>query len=215
MKKPVAFDWDGTLFQVHLMSVPAFITVFSRLAEQGIIDSMPGEAKFKSIYGMTGKEIWEYLLPGAGDQLKEKVARWIREEEEKIKERGKLFPGARETLEALANMGHPLFVVSNGTEEYVKWACASTGLAPLLTGIYSAGQYKTETKVELLAHAIDEHGLEPGYMVGDRSSDIAAGLGNGFTAVGCTYGYGSRAELEDAHHIIDHISEILDLVRKE
>src|SRR5690554_4358646 len=119
MKKAIAFDLDGTLFQVHLVAVPAYITVFTSLAEQGLIDSVPSVAKFNSVFGMTAKEIWEYLLPGTTAELKEKVARWVIEEEEKLKELGKLFPGARDTLETLANMGHPLFVVSNGTEEYV------------------------------------------------------------------------------------------------
>jgi len=214
-KRPIAFDLDGTLFQVHLMAVPAYIKVFTQLVEMGIIETMPSEATFKGVFGMTGKEIWEYLLPQAPEETRTMVAEWVIREEESSGNLGKLFPGARETLEKLHSLGHPLFVASNGTETYVKWACRNFGLAPFLTGIYSAGEYNTETKVQLLGHAIREHNLSPGYMVGDRSSDIAAGLGNGFTTVGCAYGYGNREELEEAHYIIDDIREILDIIRKE
>lgn len=214
MKKPIAFDWDGTLYQVHLMAVPAFINVFSRLAAQGLIDSMPSEAKFLSIFGMIYEDIWEYLLPGTSQEFKGQVAQAVIQEEDKIRERGALYPGVFTTLEELKGIGHPLFVVSNGTLEYVQWACASTGLTPLLAGIYTAGGYKTKTKIQLLAHALREHSLEPGIMVGDRGADIEAGLGNGFVSIGCTYGYGTGEEFKGADYIIGDIRELPAIVRK-
>ena len=89
----------------------------------------------------------------------------------------------------------------------------SSGPAPAQTASSSRDlqrrQYKTETKVEPWPF-IDEHGLEPATWWG-TTVGRAAGLGNGFTAVGCTYGYGSKQNSRTPT-IIDHISEILDLV---
>lgn len=214
MKLPIAFDWDGTLFQVHLLAVPAYITVFTRLAQEGVIESVPSREKFLSIFGMVSEDIWEYLLPGTSRELKDQVARDLVAEEDKIRDRGILYPGVRETLLALRESGHPLFVVSNGTEDYIKGACADTGLAPLLQGIYSAGQYKTATKVELLARVIADNRLGAGLMVGDRGMDMEAGRENGFTTVGCAYGYADREELRGADYLIEDIRELPSIVQK-
>jgi phosphoglycolate phosphatase-like HAD superfamily hydrolase len=216
-KRPIVFDLDGTLFQAHLMAVPACIDTFTRLNEAGVIQIMPTEEQFKSLFGLTEREIWELLLPRASPEVRQLTSQWMGEEEHKYMKQGlgELFPGALETLEQLSRLGHDLFIASNGTEGYVKSVCKTFGLSPFLTGIYSAGQYRTETKVQLLAHAIREHNLGPGMMVGDRSSDVDAGRGNGFVAVGCTYGYGKGEELTHAHHLIDDIRQVLDLTAKE
>ncbi|MTI96106.1 MAG: HAD family hydrolase [Firmicutes bacterium] len=213
-KKPIMFDLDGTLFQVHLISLPAMRQGFETLRERGLWPEVPDDEKIKGVYGMTDKEIWDYLLPGAEPEVK-KLAREIIEDNELRNidlDAGKLFDGAAETLATLAAGGHQLFVVSNGGEDYVKSVCRHHGLAPYLTGIYSAGEYKTETKVQLLAAAVREHKLSPGWMVGDRDSDITAARGNGFVPVACTYGYGSPEEHSDAAYIIENISEILTIV---
>ena len=217
IKRPIVFDLDGTLFQAHLLAVPAYIDTFTRLNEAGVIQIMPTEEQFKSLFGLTEREIWELLLPGASPEVRQLTSDWMGEEEHKYMEQGlgELYPGALETLEQLHREGHPLFIASNGTEGYVKSVCKTFGLAPFLTGIYSAGEYRTETKVQLLAHAVREHDLGPGMMVGDRNSDVDAGRGNDFVTVGCTYGYGKRQELDHAHYIVDEIRQILDLAGKE
>lgn len=217
MNKPIVFDLDGTLFQAHLLAVPAYIDTLARLKESGKIKSIPKREDFTSLLGMTEDEIWGQLLPEACGEIRNLASDWMGEAEDQYMAGGKgaLFPGTLESLEQLKAGGHSLFVASNGTEGYVKAVCHHFGLAPLLAGIYSAGEYRTETKVQLLAHAIREHNLVPGLMVGDRSSDVEAGIGNGFTAVACTYGYGSREELAKADYIIEDISQVLDLAGRE
>lgn len=215
MNKPIAFDLDGTLFQAHLLGVSAYRETFVRMQRAELIREIP-EYDFSCLFGMTGAEIWKTLLPDA-PEVREIAAQWMDEEEQKLlqQEAGDLYPGVLETLDSLSKQGHPLFVVSNGTKSYVKSVCRDYGLTPLLSGIYSAGEYKTETKIQLLGLAIQEHGLKPGLMVGDRSSDIDAGQANGFTAVGCTYGYGRAEELAHAHYIIDDIRQVILLAGKE
>jgi phosphoglycolate phosphatase len=59
-------------------------------------------------------------------------------------------------------------------------------------------------------------GLDPAktVMVGDRHSDVAAGKSVGTRTVGVLWGYGSRAELEDADAdvLIEHPGQLLDLL---
>lgn len=216
-KKAIAFDLDGTLFQAHLLAVPAYQDTFARLQAEGVIQELPSEAELRALFGMTERDIWRKMLPGTSEETREDASAWARAAEQKYLSQGlgALFPGVIPALTQLSRQGFPLFVVSNGTEGYVKSVCRSFGLNPLVAGIYSAGEYKTETKARLLSFVLSDHGFSPGLMVGDRSSDIEAGLANGFTTVGCTYGYGAREELADAHHLVDDIQQILTLTGKE
>ncbi len=55
-------------------------------------------------------------------------------------------------------------------------------------------------KVELLAYALEQTGVDPAaaVMIGDRSHDVIGAKRNGIRAVGVTYGYGSSEELIEA-----------------
>ena len=61
------------------------------------------------------------------------------------------------------------------------------------------------TKAELLAHVMGTRGIDPSdaVMVGDTAGDVAAGKAAGMYTIGCTWGYGSREELEGADEIYD------------
>lgn len=216
MGKPLMFDLDGTLFQAHLLSLSAFRRVFIRLKEAGLWDRLPSDSTLMQVYGMTENEVMEHLLPGATEFTRRRVFRWLEEEELANLDQGlgALFPGVVDALTSLRAAGHSLFVISNGTEDYVKGVCHKFGLAPLLTGMYSAGEYCTKSKTDLLALAIEHHRLARGIMIGDRDSDIEAGRDNGFITVGCTYGYGSIGELKGANYIIEHIRQMVELAGK-
>ena len=45
-------------------------------------------------------------------------------------------------------------------------------------------------------------------MVGDRSYDVAGAAACGLPAIGVSYGYGSREELQDALYIADSVEEL-------
>ena len=51
-------------------------------------------------------------------------------------------------------------------------------------------------------------------MVGDRRSDVVAGRAVGTRTVGVLWGYGSRAELEDAGAdvLLEHPRQLVDLL---
>lgn len=73
------------------------------------------------------------------------------------------------------------------------------------------------SKAATLAQTLELMGdVEPGdaVMVGDRRSDIAAGRSVGTRTVGVLWGYGSRAELEDAGAdvLLEHPRELVDLL---
>ena len=123
-----------------------------------------------------------------------------------------MYPYVEDTLRKLKEGGARLFVASNGLEAYVKGVAEHHNIAAMFDGIYSAGEYGTASKVELVARLIKDHGLagQTVWMVGDRSSDVEAGRGNGLKTVGCAYAkYGKASELERADVLISDFRELL------
>ena len=55
-------------------------------------------------------------------------------------------------------------------------------------------------KPELIAWILAQHGIDPAraVMIGDRRYDITGAHANGLRAIGVTWGYGTREELEQA-----------------
>ena len=61
------------------------------------------------------------------------------------------------------------------------------------------------TKAELLTEVMRERGIDPvdAVMVGDTKGDVTSGTAAGMYTIGCTWGYGTREELEGADEIYD------------
>ena len=61
------------------------------------------------------------------------------------------------------------------------------------------------TKAELLTEVMRERGIDPAdaVMVGDTKGDVTSGTAAGMYTIGCTWGYGTREELEGANEIYD------------
>ncbi|QBK12862.1 HAD family hydrolase [Thermoactinomyces vulgaris] len=217
--KAIIFDLDGTLFQTEKVAVPAFQETFRHLQTTGKFQGdIPDEEKIQSVFGMTHQELWEVLLPGADSALKEKADRFMLQKELELFRQGKgeIFPGVRETLMQFYEDGWPLFVASNGAGDYVRTALETKGLISLFKGIYTAGEYQTADKSDLVRILKNDYGVTDGLMVGDRSSDIKAGKENQLFSVGCRYtGYpcfGQENELDEADAIIHSFPELKQVV---
>ncbi|WP_241154335.1 HAD family hydrolase [Staphylospora marina] len=217
--KAIIFDLDGTLFQTEKVGVPAFRNTFEELRRLGRYDGpVPSDERIASVFGMTHQEIWETLLPGADPETRRFADRRMLDLEVDMLRSGEgvLYPGVEETLRRLDAAGHPLFIASNGAENYVRAALDSKGLTPLFAGIWTAGKHKTETKTELVRMLMDECGVSGGIMVGDRKSDVEAGKGNGLFVVGCRYegfpAFGGENELEGSDRIIRTFRQLEDVV---
>lgn len=216
----IIFDLDGTLFQTEKLAIPAFRNALERLRRADMFErSMPTDEEIQSVFGLTHEEIWNRLLPGADEQVKKMADQWMLEEELHGLQhgRGELYPGVEETLNRLKQDGWRLFIASNGILPYVKGVLATFQLLPLFSGIYTAGEYRTHEKKELVSILIKEHKVTGGYMVGDRSSDVEAGLANGLTVIGCQYAgfpnFSGERELDGAHVVIGTFPDLLDVVR--
>jgi phosphoglycolate phosphatase-like HAD superfamily hydrolase len=217
LSKPEAmlFDLDGTLFQSETILVPAYERTFEKLQEMGLhVGEVPPVERMLACLGMMLDAIWDRIWPGMPEQTKRVADDIFMKYQLEALEGGlgRLYPGVAETLQALHDAGVRLFVASNGQEKYVDRVVDRLGLGDLFEDLYSAGKYQTASKVDLVRMLLDRYEVKTAWMVGDRSSDVEAGLANELVVIGCAYAtFGAPAELDGSTVIIRTFDELLAL----
>ena len=112
-----------------------------------------------------------------------------------------LFPGIQDAVEQLAASGRRLFLATSKPVHTAQRILDARGLTPLFAGLYGARPDDSGAeKPELIARLLQRERVDPGLavMVGDRRFDIAGAHVNRLRAIGVLWGYGGRAELEEA-----------------
>jgi phosphoglycolate phosphatase len=212
------FDLDGTLFRTETLLLPAYHATFDQLRLEGLYHgATPPEERILGALGMLLEHIWEKVMPGASSETRQRADILLLQHQMDRLHRGSgvLYDGVEATLRELRARGIRLFVASNGLEAYVKQVIEARGLSSLFEGLYSAGEFQTKSKVDLVKLLLEEHKIQSAWMVGDRSSDVEAGLKNGLTVVGCDYaGFRSDGELEGSHIQIRSFPELMEYLPK-
>ena len=111
------------------------------------------------------------------------------------------YPGIGDTLAGLRSAGATLFVATSKPHTYATRIVEHFGLRPHFEFVHGSELDGTrDDKRELLAHILEQHGLDPAgtSMVGDRGVDMSAARHHGLTAIGALWGFGSREELLEA-----------------
>ncbi|GGD74246.1 HAD family hydrolase [Paenibacillus nasutitermitis] len=220
LRKPQAliFDMDGTLFETDTLLSGVHERIFRTLREEGLyLEPTPPVEKLLGCLGMLLEDIWRTIMPNSSEAARKRADVLMLEYEVEGLEAGEgsLYPHVETTLRQLKASGYKLFVASNGLERYVKEIVRLKSLSELFEGLYSAGEYETSTKVDLVARLLKDYNLEYAWMIGDRSSDVEAGKGNGLGVIGCAYAvYGRKEELDGADRLIGDFRELLDLVSR-
>ncbi|XEC96447.1 HAD family hydrolase [Paenibacillus tarimensis] len=217
--KPEAmiFDMDGTLFQTETLLEHVHVRLFRQLREEELyLGEMPPAEKLLSSLGMLLEDIWRRVMPDGSDAAHRRADELMLQYELEGLDSGlgSLYPYVETTLQELQRRGIKLFVASNGLEHYVKGVARSKGIDRYFHGLYSAGEYGTLSKVDLVAGLLKDYGIRTAWMIGDRSSDVEAGVKNGLTVIGCDYaGFGKKEELEGADAVIADFRELIRYIR--
>ena len=219
-QKPEAmiFDLDGTLFQTETLLLPAYHATFDQMRDEGIYNGeTPPESAILGSLGMLLEHIWQQVMPEVEVAVHRRADVLLLDYQMKglANGEGSLYEGVADTMAKLHAQGIRLFIASNGLEGYVKGVMEYKGLSPLFEGLYSAGEFQTRSKVVLVKKLLDTYGVKSAWMVGDRSSDVEAGIENGLTVIGCDYaGFRKEGELAEAHVRIGQFSDLLELLEK-
>ncbi|WP_232058131.1 HAD-IA family hydrolase [Cohnella abietis] len=216
MPQAIIFDLDGTLFQTETLLETVHRRVFETLRAEGLYEQpLPPIEILLGSLGMLLSDIWIRVMPDGSPAAHERanVLMLQYEMEELAAGRGQLYPGVADTLSELRDRGIRLFIASNGLEDYVKGVPAVKEIGDWFEGMYSAGEFATTTKVDLVRQLLDTFDVQSAWMVGDRSSDVEAGKSNELFVVGCDYaGFRRDGELDGSDAIIQSFPEILKLL---
>ncbi|WED55255.1 HAD hydrolase-like protein [Exiguobacterium profundum] len=217
MKHAVIFDMDGTLFRTDLILELALDETFDYLrSEEKWIGPTPID-QYRNIMGVPLPVVWNTLLPQCDEQTREEVdAYFLTRLIKNIQNgNGALYAGVFELFERLNQLNHPIFIASNGLVDYLQAIVTHYELDRWITATYSIQQIDTLDKADLVAEIVNKYELQDGFVVGDRLSDISAARANGLISIGCRFDFAQEAELKEADYIVNHLSEVLDIVSKE
>ena len=202
MKRHWFFDFDGTLCDTE-----ADIKAAWRAAIRGLGRDCP---QFDRIY-RTGPTLDQVTYMLFDDATPELVAR-IRELFGPAYDSSGFpqthpYPWVPGWLAALRAQGFGLYVATNKRWRPLEALRTRLGWEDAFDGWYAFDMYEglRLTKAELLSRVMAERGIDPSdaVMVGDTAGDVEAGRRAGMWTIGCTWGYGSREELEGADEIYD------------
>lgn len=200
MSKPtIFFDWDGTLCDSMQLCIEENRNT---LLAMGLPDQ-PDEV-LRQCNGPTFEEA-AALIGIPADRMEEYCRIRLACALDLVPKVNRLFPGARELLDALRDKAD-LCIVSNGTEAYLKLCLKQFGLEDVFRLVIWC--HPERTKTQNLALAIAETQPERAVMVGDRTGDIHAGKANGLPTIAAAFGYGNDAEWAEADLRADTMAEL-------
>jgi phosphoglycolate phosphatase len=118
-----------------------------------------------------------------------------------------LFPGARETIEALSARDDVMLGVATGkSRKGVANLFDKTGWERHFVTIQTADDHPSKPAPDMVLAALAETGIEPGaaFMIGDSTYDVEMARGAGVRALGVSWGYHAPAALlaAGAHAIL-------------
>ena len=127
-----------------------------------------------------------------------------------------VYPGDRELLRDLRAAGKRLMVATSKPQAAAEKVMRHFGLDEFVPEIIGGTDDTRNTKGKVIAYALREYGVDPttAVMVGDREHDILGAAENNIPAIGITWGYGDRAELEGAgaKAVFDTPGETVDYI---
>jgi phosphoglycolate phosphatase len=198
---------DGTLSNTALATVGSCAEVARRYGLEA-----PGEQVIKAAMGWPSPGFWRLLWPELSDKLLAELDPIAEDLESQAIERigaGILFPGVRDMLHALRDVGCTLYIASTGSPSHVSVTLNAAGITPLFDKI-CCGEPDKIDMVGCILSGISRAGA---LMAGDMKKDADAARGNGILAAGAGWGYVKPDERALFDHILETPDELVRFVR--
>ena len=193
----VLLDLDGTLLASRDGIVSCLRSALRQLGHE------PDAAEnLDWVIGPPLPDVMARLLGGyGGDRIDAAVVAYRAHYESSGMLDSPLFPGVPALMDQLAGSGRRVFLATSKPVHLARKILGLRALTGYFAGFYGARPDDTGAeKPELIADLVAREGIDPRHavMVGDRRYDISGAHANGIRAIGALWGYGGRAELEEA-----------------
>jgi phosphoglycolate phosphatase len=208
--RTIFFDYDGTLHNGLKIYAPAFREAYAYLVENYLAEPREWTDREISYWlGFAPMDMWNRFMPDIPEETKVTCSGIISSTMKALTEEGKaeLYEGSVEVLAYLREKGYHLIFISNCKSYYKEAHNRMFGLDSYFEELIATEDYGFQPKNEII-RAIKDRCEGELAIVGDRLQDMEAGRDNGMLTIGCSYGYGSAAELEAADIIIGDILEL-------
>lgn len=200
------FDMDGTLWD----AVDSYCAVWDATAASMGIARTVDRRELLPLMGKPLEEIYRALMSHARIDSQEFMQRLGRCEAELMPRLGgRLYPGVRETLNALSDRGVRLFMVSNCSASGLDNFLDFTGLRPLMVDALSFGTTGCDKDVNM-RRLRDVYSLKAPAYVGDVQRDADSTHAAGLPFIWAAYGFGSVLA-DDYEYRIDSFDQLLNL----
>ena len=209
------FDLDGTLTD----PAPG-ITACILHAVRALGRAAPPAVEMRRFIGPPLREVFaEILATQDVARIEEAVALYRERFSTLGLYENSVYPAVPRVLAELRSAGFQLRVVTSKAHVYADRIIDHFGLREFFPRVYGAElSGERSTKTELIGYALASERTEPRSccMIGDRLHDIEGAKAHGIRALGVTWGYGSREELETAGAdlVIDALEELPGAVRR-
>lgn len=204
----VLFDLDGTLVDSSGTIGASLEYALDRLGA-GPLSAVP----LHSVIGKPLLDIFQSEFAMNAEQAQEAIDLY-REYYDGLGQAGtSIYPDIPEVLAALQRSGYRLYIATVKPTSIAEKVLKDVQLIDHFNGVAGASMGpERRDKTSIIAQALERFDLDAGQsvMIGDRRGDIDGARDNGLPAIGVTYGFGSREELESAQpaRIVERSSEI-------
>lgn len=193
----VLFDLDGTLTDPFVG-----ITTCIRHALTALGRSAPEADQLRWCIGPPLQDNFATLLDTSDEALIWEAVGHYRQRYSQIgKFENKVVHGIPEVLTRCVDEGFFLAVATSKVETYTGDILDHFALSRFFDAVHgSAPNGMNSNKADLIRHILETEPIDArrAVMIGDRSHDVVGAAANGVPAIGVLWGYGSRAELEQA-----------------
>ncbi|MBI2326889.1 HAD hydrolase-like protein [Candidatus Curtissbacteria bacterium] len=214
--KVFAWDFHGTLEQGVEVGFWHILKAIAK--KRGIAENFK-LSEVRKLYGVTVANYLRHFFPESNEAEIREVMKDVAtiQNQSHLKKYVRAAPGAIEVLGRIRAAGHKNIVLSNSHPDHIKPLIKIVGMAELIDEVYAIDRHYThkkfdpvveKTKVLKRIKKQDQLGRSQLIAIGDRASDINAGIAAGTV----TYQFlrrGFPIDETDADYKIYHLSEIL------
>lgn len=216
--KLAIFDCDGTLVDGQHMIISAM-----KQASENCNIPYPGDEPVRRIVGLSLYEAIERVYPELtandhGSLQKEFINhfQYLRTLDDHHEP---LYDGIKDVIVELGEMGVLLGVATGKSTRGLKNTLLNHDLGDHFVTLNTADDGPGKPDPAMINVALADTGVsrENAFMIGDTTYDMLMAKHAGVHSIGVTWGYHEKHELisSGAKHIIDHISELVGLVKAE
>ncbi|MFZ7120889.1 MAG: HAD family hydrolase [Eubacteriaceae bacterium] len=212
--KTIFFDFDGTIHDSIYVYKPAFQKAYDYLVENNLAkEKIWTNNEIAKWLGYNSKDMWKAFMPDLDENITKIASKIIGSEmENQIRNNsGTLYSGTIEVLQYLNDKGYILVFLSNCGTYFKNLVTDHYKLDKYFQNIICSQDYNFIPKYEILKNIKHNYPKEM-VIIGDRIHDIEAGIKNSILTIGCSYGYGSKKEINKSNYIVNSIKELMNFL---